>query len=565
MNNREPNGKADSSKKARTKGCGKRVAGRTGVPAGDPDGKDAAAGCHGPTDRGEPFVFDDDQPGWSFEAVAEEHDASEHLSRPLDVHRHSEHPELRRVLSRIADEVAAHLNAKAPAGAPISVSVNGVPLPLPSVGADAAVPAGARKRGRPVGALSANDLAKVREHVRRVLLDLILEQAGQDRCVGYSQRSERFVPGKSRYNRIHFAQRPLVRAVNALKALGYVVDEPGYRDRETKKLMSRLMQGTDQLRTAWSQIPNPRAKLERDPAEETIILRDADDDEVEYDDSAETLGMRQRLASINSCLQRADIRLRVPDSMIRDTVGFGGFDPTAKTLVRIFKLGKKDSAPRFDRGGRFYRAWWQNIPSEFRPRIEIDGQPCCEVDYSGLHFTLMYSELGLRVPADPYLPPGVPAELRPLAKVVANVLINAEDKADAGRGLWKHFLDNYAADCRRQHYEKAKALMQPVLAFHEPIRCGYLYSGHGARLQAVDARIAELVMQRMPVAVLPVHDSFLVDHVYHGLLITEMERAYREVVGDIGELNCSVKWDDAAELFSVEDLSDWTTYLLSDA
>ena len=32
-------------------------------------------------------------------------------------------------------------------------------------------------------------------------------------------------------------------------------------------------------------------------------------------------------------------------------------DLTRRTLVRIFAEGQ------FDKGGRFYRGWWQNVPS----------------------------------------------------------------------------------------------------------------------------------------------------------------------------------------------------------
>jgi len=138
-------------------------------------------------------------------------------SRPLDVHRHSEHPELRIVLSRLADEVVAFLKRKQDKGAGISVSVNGVaggPLVPPSVPlSDSSRPSPSpspslshltscdpvRKRGRPKGSLSHDHLMKVREHARRVLLDLILEQSGLDRLIGYSRRSGGWTPDITRF------------------------------------------------------------------------------------------------------------------------------------------------------------------------------------------------------------------------------------------------------------------------------------------------------------------------------------------------------------------------------
>ena len=43
-------------------------------------------------------------------------------------------------------------------------------------------------------------------------------------------------------------------------------------------------------------------------------------------------------------------------------------DLTRRMLVRIFSNG------RFDQGGRFYRGWWENVPSEYRRYITTDGK-----------------------------------------------------------------------------------------------------------------------------------------------------------------------------------------------
>lgn len=67
-----------------------------------------------------------------------------------------------------------------------------------------------------------------------------------------------------------------------------------------------------------------------------------------------------------------------------------------RTLYRVFNDEGLTS------GGRFYGAWWQNIPSEYRPHITINGKPMVEYDYSGLHPAILYAERGLAVPEDPY-------------------------------------------------------------------------------------------------------------------------------------------------------------------
>jgi hypothetical protein len=41
-------------------------------------------------------------------------------------------------------------------------------------------------------------------------------------------------------------------------------------------------------------------------------------------------------------------------------------------------------------GGRFYRGWWQNVPSEYRKYITIDEKRTAEYDFSQLNPHLLY-------------------------------------------------------------------------------------------------------------------------------------------------------------------------------
>ena len=54
-------------------------------------------------------------------------------------------------------------------------------------------------------------------------------------------------------------------------------------------------------------------------------------------------------------------------------------------LTRIFSRGSMEL------GGRFYRGWWQSIPSKHRPHIRIDGKKTIEVDYSGMCLRILYA------------------------------------------------------------------------------------------------------------------------------------------------------------------------------
>ena len=55
-------------------------------------------------------------------------------------------------------------------------------------------------------------------------------------------------------------------------------------------------------------------------------------------------------------------------------------------------------------GGRFYRGWWQSIPSQHRPHIRIDGKKTIEVGYSGMCLRILYAlaKQEMSLEDDPY-------------------------------------------------------------------------------------------------------------------------------------------------------------------
>jgi len=62
------------------------------------------------------------------------------------------------------------------------------------------------------------------------------------------------------------------------------------------------------------------------------------------------------------------------------------------------------------------------MPMVDRLKIRIANEPVVEVDYSTLHPSLLYAEVGKYAPDDTYLIEGWP---RKLTKVALNTLINA--------------------------------------------------------------------------------------------------------------------------------------------
>jgi len=110
--------------------------------------------------------------------------------------------------------------------------------------------------------------------------------------------------------------------------------------------------------------------------------------------------------------------------------------PDNKFVVRVFNEGLK---AHWQRGGRFYRGWWQQIDKEDRSKIYINDQPTLEVDFKAFHPNLLSNELGVRLADDPYdlrelLLPSVittPEQQRAYIKLLVLMGINADSDKKA--------------------------------------------------------------------------------------------------------------------------------------
>lgn len=186
-----------------------------------------------------------------------------------------------------------------------------------------------------------------------------------------------------------------------------------------------------------------------------------------------------------------------------------------KYLYRVFN-------ENLNRGGRFYGAWWQNVPSGARRFILIDDEPTVEVDFKGFHIALLYSLSGIDyfegdLSRDPYS--GVSVD-RDDAKLLLQMLLNCSNRMEA--------IHAYISEKREAgdtpDVELVDAVVKQFEEKHSPIR-EHFFRGLGIRMQYIDSMIAATVMNdcmksgildsdgiRHKFLVLPVHDSFIVKH-----------------------------------------------------
>ena len=177
--------------------------------------------------------------------------------------------------------------------------------------------------------------------------------------------------------------------------------------------------------------------VEREKSEEVIILKSVNILEdnskekfiVNYEDTKQTNLMRDNLQTINTLLDSRWIDLEVSDKVYKKIAektekkkNRSDIDFNRKLLKRIFNNNS------FEDGGRFYHGWWQEIPKEYRKFITIDGKRTVEVDYSSIHFRILYAEQGIDIgDDDPYIIEGY-EDSRDEIKIALNIILNAETK-----------------------------------------------------------------------------------------------------------------------------------------
>ena len=167
------------------------------------------------------------------------------------------------------------------------------------------------------------------------------------------------------------------------------VAKDGYLDRDTGRSDVTKVIATDKLLQVLEGLDgDPFKEVKPDLGAECILLRNRINGQlmlVSYENEENTNEMRKRLTTINTCLAKhwPDLRITNDDftalqGRLRLDNEKSPIDFSKRILTRIFSNG------RFDHGGRFYRAWWHNVPSDYRKYITIDGKRTCEYDYSAV-------------------------------------------------------------------------------------------------------------------------------------------------------------------------------------
>ena len=331
-----------------------------------------------------------------------------------------------------------------------------------------------------------------------------------------------------RYRDPNLTYKMTMAAFDGLESLNLiVVTKKGNYDRTIKRGEKTRYRPREELLEMLNEIPeHPAIHLKPNLDAETIILRNVIDGKkvsIDYKDDAFTEKARDNLKTINQCFARHWVDLRILDEDVLalqerlfDDTEKQPIDLTKRTLVRIF------SNASFEEGGRFYRGWWQNVPSEYRPYITIDSKPTIEYDYSQLNPNMIYSAYNKELGSEDAYSRVAGEEHRDVVKQAFNAMFQASTILDRKP-------DGIELDAIGMSW---KELKEEILKAHKPIK-DYFFKGIGNRLQFEDSCIAEKVMlyfTKMDAPALPIHDSFVMHHGFgtYGELEEVMRRAYHD-------------------------------------
>lgn len=369
-----------------------------------------------------------------------------------------------------------------------------------------------------------------KKHIETVVLNLLANYKTDPELYTAVQLSPNKYKANSRYNKLHIS-RKTIDVVHRLIKVGLIGIKNGWEDPESKKRYMSRIWPTDALIQIFEDGELELNHVGMHPDRETIILKDEEKHLIEYDDTDETRCMRENLKRYNDLLAETDICIpQLNESYIElPKKAHRIYISTDHYIRRVF------NNIRWDHGGRFYGGFWQRIPSEFRKKIHINGQPTIELDYSGLHIVLLYRLEGIdywkEINRDPYQIQTNEWD-RWFIKTFLLTAINAKDETSSFKAMRQAHNDEYGFYPSIKDWQ-FRRLLNLIRNQHKPID-HKLCSGAGLELMNLDSRITEYIVMKFTqsgIPILTIHDSYIVQYRYEDDLRILMQEAINKFIG----------------------------------
>ncbi len=354
----------------------------------------------------------------------------------------------------------------------------------------------------------------------------------------------------------HVGYKGTMTVVNKMEELGYIECFKGYHYADTGEYQSGYIKLTHKGVDLVKSVVNlDKVNLRKDNS--VLVLRSKEDGDLEFKQTTYTKSIVSTLNAYNNMM--SNVQVTVLGKRMETSI------------KRIFN-------DDFTKGGRAYTMGmsYQNIPTELRKKILINGKKTAEVDIKGSHISILHTMVGSKLfkGYDPYAIniEGV-AEydlpvisllsdkfkcdrnpFRELVKVALLIMINASSRKEAMFALREKLnkqtkfsvleLDEMPdEDVLKMRMLGIKnvnidKLYKALEKKHEAIK-QYFFSGAGMWLQKIEGDIflkviAKCVEKNYPVLV--IHDSCRAQDEHIREIGNFIEQAWEEVVGDTTNL-----------------------------
>ena len=436
-------------------------------------------------------------------------DIDRNHSRPLDVHRWSDHPEATKLRDTIWNQYF--------------------------------------KEKFLIGGKGNKAKSEPKKQFKILLLDLYVAWLDDpELSIGVGMSKSAFKTN-SRYNAL-FISPKIIEIINH-------ADEVGLIDKKTGSEQSgktTRIRATALLATAFKQSDLSLLEMTQEyPNKEVIVLNQKEyKDEKEITKAVEYLDtdyqpigdMRQELQQYNALLWRTHIDIPTRQ---KPFIGQPYWDREAgETKTKRVRLTQDNKFVRrvfyranWNLGGRFHGGWWQNINSDLRKQIYINDRSTVEQDYSGLHVNLLYGLKGIQPPLEDHYEVEhllLDFSTKEQRKIVKGVVLNAIN-ANNTKSAYAAFRQQQETGSREKSLKdkQLEALLKAFKRKHPNIEEA-LGSDKGVELMHMDGRITAKVIEHFTnknIPILSIHDSYITQNQHTG----ELRKVMNKVVAE--ELN----------------------------
>ncbi|TBF42881.1 hypothetical protein [Rhizobium leguminosarum] len=228
---------------------------------------------------------------------------------------------------------------------------------------------------------------------------------------------------------------------------------------------------------------------------------------IDYRHSPEADALRAEMATVNGVLNAADIRLEG-----------GAVGPI--NLVRKFRIEQPDGLHSFDRHGRLYGGFWEDLPKDLRHLLTIGGELVVDLDFVSMFVQLAYCRQGVEPPeGDLYAIPGLEGHRKIVKRLMVSLFFRNSKAQRLPSGTKDALPEGWSM-------ERLKAAASDI---HPPI-APLFDTNVGFELMASESEILVGILLELAskgIAALPMHDGIMIAESHKEIAIETMRTVSR--------------------------------------